>query len=619
MKTLTTLLMLLFATSCLFAQKIPFQGKLSAADTLVNTTVTLNFSLDGTDWSEEHTGVMVTDGFYSVVLGSMEPIPNNIYNQEGEAMLYLSVDGNSLDPITLYAPIVGDLGEGSSNVNHENGVMAVSIMPNKIQLDSDDGSKKAQLEIDSNGNGGLAVYDHQGRNKAWLYAYGTDSVNTGGLLSMYGTESGAWVGTGFKVWEPTNLPFFHLEGYQIPHHPIVNLEITDVQDNTGGVIGEGGSLRLSSSFEGSDAGLSMNIIADGTDRATGEMFLWGQNTPNIQMMGKTWENSNYGLLQVYGETGDGNGWYRSLVTMEAVYDDYMDLDQGMIHVNNTSNDRHTYIDSHGIWHRSEQGNGVGMYLKDWDNNLPILQLEATPGHDDPNVFMAEVVMDDENRQAGNLHIRDVDSNYSSTFNHRSLTINNHQNGYFTGIGYNDFIIGKESYGDIAWLGTVNDSTNSYGQLVLRHTNGAELALDVYTDFSLVSSDRRYKSNITPLTSSLENVMKLQGVSYLYKADEFPKKGFDKDVQIGLIAQEVEQIFPELVETDDKGYKSVHYAQTVAVLIEALKELNQKVETLEAENQSLKASVEKANQNEADLKAMKLQLEVLSKIITSSSK
>jgi len=85
------------------------------------------------------------------------------------------------------------------------------------------------------------------------------------------------------------------------------------------------------------------------------------------------------------------------------------------------------------------------------------------------------------------------------------------------------------------------------------------------------SDVRYKKNIEPLKASLDKVMRLQGVSYDWKSEDNPGIGFDKSRQIGLIAQEVEGVIPELVSTDNKGYKSLSYNKLLPVLIEAIKE------------------------------------------------
>lgn len=67
-------------------------------------------------------------------------------------------------------------------------------------------------------------------------------------------------------------------------------------------------------------------------------------------------------------------------------------------------------------------------------------------------------------------------------------------------------------------------------------------------------------------------MNLQGVSYNWNIKDFPENGFSNETQIGLIAQDVEKIIPELVNTNDDGYKAVSYEKLTAVLIEAIKEL-----------------------------------------------
>ena len=90
--------------------------------------------------------------------------------------------------------------------------------------------------------------------------------------------------------------------------------------------------------------------------------------------------------------------------------------------------------------------------------------------------------------------------------------------------------------------------------------------------SYISSDERLKREVRPLESSLEKVSNLQGVSYEWKTDEYPDMGLTKGRHIGLIAQKVETVFPELVETDRDGYKSVSYSKLTSVLVEAVKEL-----------------------------------------------
>jgi hypothetical protein len=89
-----------------------------------------------------------------------------------------------------------------------------------------------------------------------------------------------------------------------------------------------------------------------------------------------------------------------------------------------------------------------------------------------------------------------------------------------------------------------------------------------------SSDARLKSDIRPLEGSLEKILKLQGVEYRLRSDA------DKKKQIGLIAQEVEPYFPEVVLTDKEGLKSMVYSNLVAPIVESIKALYTKIVQIE---------------------------------------
>ena len=67
------------------------------------------------------------------------------------------------------------------------------------------------------------------------------------------------------------------------------------------------------------------------------------------------------------------------------------------------------------------------------------------------------------------------------------------------------------------------------------------------------------------------VSRLPGVTFRWRANEFEDMNFEGGSQVGLVAQEVEDVVPEVVMTAPDGYKSVAYAQLTAVLIEAVKE------------------------------------------------
>jgi len=98
------------------------------------------------------------------------------------------------------------------------------------------------------------------------------------------------------------------------------------------------------------------------------------------------------------------------------------------------------------------------------------------------------------------------------------------------------------------------------------------ALVASSDISL-SSDFRIKEDIRTIENAVDITKQLRGVSYVRK--DTGKLG------IGVVAQEVEQVLPQLVATDANGMKSVAYANMVGILIEAVKELSARVEELEA--------------------------------------
>lgn len=94
-----------------------------------------------------------------------------------------------------------------------------------------------------------------------------------------------------------------------------------------------------------------------------------------------------------------------------------------------------------------------------------------------------------------------------------------------------------------------------------------------------ASDMRLKKNIEPLPNALEKIKQLKGVSFDWK--ESGKHS------IGLIAQDVEKVYPDLVSTDSKtGMKTVEYQNLVAPLIEAIKEQQKEIEALKAEIKAL---------------------------------
>ena len=106
------------------------------------------------------------------------------------------------------------------------------------------------------------------------------------------------------------------------------------------------------------------------------------------------------------------------------------------------------------------------------------------------------------------------------------------------------------------------------------------ASELYASDFIIPSDARLKINIEELDGALHNIMTMNGARYNWN-DVAIRMGYgDNDKQIGVIAQEIANVYPEIVETNKHGYMSVKYDRLAAVLIQAIKELNQKVVELQ---------------------------------------
>jgi hypothetical protein len=100
------------------------------------------------------------------------------------------------------------------------------------------------------------------------------------------------------------------------------------------------------------------------------------------------------------------------------------------------------------------------------------------------------------------------------------------------------------------------------------------------------SDRKLKTEIRTITNSLEKVLNLRGVNYKWK------DGREEGTRMGFIAQEANEVIPEVV-TEGETY-SMQYAPVTALLVEAIKEQQQQIDAKNQENEELKESIQELN-------------------------
>jgi trimeric autotransporter adhesin len=147
---------------------------------------------------------------------------------------------------------------------------------------------------------------------------------------------------------------------------------------------------------------------------------------------------------------------------------------------------------------------------------------------------------------------------------------------------NQFSIGNILYGSGMWANGAMNGRVGIG--TMSPSQKLDVAGNIIATSYLTSSDRNLKTDIIPLSGALEKILTLRGYSFSWKSDN------RKD--IGIIAQEVESAYPDLVHTDPKsGYKSVEYANLIAPMIEAMREQQSIIEKQQQEIDALKEVVE----------------------------
>ncbi len=155
-------------------------------------------------------------------------------------------------------------------------------------------------------------------------------------------------------------------------------------------------------------------------------------------------------------------------------------------------------------------------------------------------------------------------------------------GSFNVTGNRNIFIGSQA-------GANNDFVSANNKLVI-HGNASTSPLilgdfaartlfingEVGATSTTLTSDARFKRDIQPIRNALGSVLRLEGRTFHWRTDEFTERGFREGPELGLIAQEVEEVLPQLVKEDYEGYKGIEYSKLTAVLVEAIKEQQKQI-------------------------------------------
>ena len=296
-------------------------------------------------------------------------------------------------------------------------------------------------------------------------------------------------------------------------------------------------------------------IRHGADGSPGIWFNKSDNTSATSFMGVF--NDEY--VGIYGSQGSAWNFLMSTIT-------------GNVGIGLQSPTQKLHVNGGGLFSGSLFAIGsLGI-----GTTTPITKLHVNDGNSGATPPATSIATFENNGET-TINLSAPDANYSGIrFNHPNRT-----GGIYYNKDDNDFglTFATGSYPNmvITAPGYVGINNPSPDEMLDVWANG-KFGGAVFASCGVLScSDMRYKRDISPLTNALSHIQRLNGVYYYWDIEKHPDKRFSDQRQIGIIAQELEKVYPELVHTDNDGYKTVDYSRLSPILLEAIKEQQQIIE------------------------------------------
>jgi hypothetical protein len=306
------------------------------------------------------------------------------------------------------------------------------------------------------------------------------------------------------------------------------------------------------------SGPTIQVSVSGVVSLSGNIGIGNSNPATLLHINK----ANYAAIQL-GNSVNGQGF---TVTKETT-DNSFNIWTGIY----GTNTNRLKIDQSGNLTTAVYGGYVGIGITNPTNMLTLSSTQTLT--DLTNSYQYAMLLKNTSASTSNGDLgfgSDIGNSYIQSFDNNTLQLNS--------IGTNNVIIAK-SGGSVGIGATpsstykldVNGNTRITGTLL---TTGAINSQGDITAF--YSSDARLKTNIKSITSALDKIDSINGVEYDWNT-ELQDVHTGRDV--GVIAQEIEQVLPEAVVTRDTGYKAVNYDKVIPLLLQAIKELKAEVRSL----------------------------------------
>ena len=137
----------------------------------------------------------------------------------------------------------------------------------------------------------------------------------------------------------------------------------------------------------------------------------------------------------------------------------------------------------------------------------------------------------------------------------------------------------------------------------------------YTVGIAACSDVRFKKDFTVLENPLERVLKMEGLNYYWRKEEFPDRAFNDKKQIGFKAQDLQKILPEVVIEDTDGYLSVDYSRLTPILVEAIKE-QQKI--IDEQNKKIESQSNNITEQNKSIEQLKEEVKTIQALLNNNA-
>ncbi len=472
------------------------------------------------------------------------------------------------------------------------------------------GGNTERMRIDSSGN--VNIYGTDNRPLA-ITSFNTvstgagwdlDATSSNGVVTMStaGTERMRIDSSGNITQTASGNPQFTISGSDGAYTSI--LQINAAGGGSSKIIASGGSNNLSFETAGSERMRidSSGNVGIGTTSPQRLLHLRSTN----QATGIFLERSNnYGFVQYNEVVGSVETYHLGFVNNNSFSSDILVANElGRVGIGTTSPDAKLDVRSNATGQGIDQLVNIGLDVnwnlkiqQNWNADgiqYDVLQKSGVGAADNVLTFKSGNVGIGTTSPSAKLDVNGdvfINSNYTANVAAQDLTIGktttgNHGLTIVTGPTYTGSIYFGDSDNNDAGIIKYQHSDNSMQFVTnrseaMRITSGGDLHVDGdVVAYSTTISDKRLKDNVKPLESSLDKVMNLKGVEYVWNNGS--RKG-QKD--IGFIAQEVEEVIPEIVRekqvifNEEEKYKTVDYEKITAVLVEAVKELKAEVEEL----------------------------------------